>query len=157
MFCADAKTQVSYDYDNGKITTFLCSVQHSPDVEPGEFRHIIETIMVLATTEYGLNTAFEKLVNPTSRFVLGGPYADCGVTDRKLACDIYGGVAYIGDGAISGKDFTKVDRSDAYMARKIVRDIVLAGYATKCEVQIAYAIGVIEPVSACVGTFGTEY
>ena len=157
MFRADAKAQVSFDYDSGRIVTFLCSVQHSPDVEPGDFRHIIETIMVLAATEYGLNTDFEKLVNPTGRFVLGGPYADCGVTGRKLACDTYGGVSHIGGGAMSGKDPTKVDRSGAYMARKIARDIVLAGYAAKCEVQIAYAIGVAEPVSVNVDCFGTEH
>ena len=157
MFRADAKTQVSYDYDSGRITTFLCSVQHSPDVEPSDFRHIIEGIMVLAATENGLNTDFEKLVNPTGRFVIGGSFADCGVTGRKLVCDTYGGVGRIGGGAMSGKDPTKVDRSGAYMARKIARDIVRAGYADKCEVQIAYAIGVAEPVSVYVETFGTEY
>ena len=156
MFKADAKAQVSFDYDTGRITTFLCSVQHSPDVEPGEFRHIIETIMVLAAAKQGLNTDFEKLVNPTGRFVLGGPFADCGVTGRKLACDTYGGVGRIGGGAMSGKDPTKVDRSGAYMARKIARDIVRAGYADRCEVQIAYAIGVAEPVSVFVDCFGTE-
>lgn len=156
MFRADAKAQVSFDYDNGRITTFLCSVQHSPDVEPGDFRHIIEGIMVLAACENGLNTDFEKLVNPTGRFVVGGAYADCGVTGRKLACDTYGGVGHIGGGAMSGKDPSKVDRSGAYMARKIARDIVLAGYADKCEVQIAYAIGVAQPVSIHVDTFGTE-
>ena len=157
MFRADAKAQVSFDYDSGKITTFLCSVQHSPDVEVSDFRHVIESIMVLAACEYGLNTDFEKLVNPTGRFVIGGPYADCGVTGRKLACDTYGGIGHIGGGAMSGKDPSKVDRSGAYMARKIARDIVLAGYAEKCEVQIAYAIGVAEPVSVYVETFGTEY
>jgi S-adenosylmethionine synthetase len=157
MFRADAKAQVSFDYDSGKITTFLCSVQHSPDVEPSDFRHIIEGIMVLAATENGLNTDFEKLVNPTGRFVIGGPYADCGVTGRKLACDTYGGIGRIGGGAMSGKDPSKVDRSGAYMARKIARDIVRAGYAEKCEVQIAYAIGVAQPVSVYVETFGTEY
>ena len=157
MFRADAKAQVSFDYDSGKITTFLCSVQHSPDVEPGDFRHIIEGIMVLAATENGLNTDFEKLVNPTGRFVIGGPYADCGVTGRKLACDTYGGIGRIGGGAMSGKDPSKVDRSGAYMARKIARDIVRAGYAERCEVQIAYAIGVAQPVSVYVETFGTEY
>ena len=156
MFRADAKAQVSFDYDSGKITTFLCSVQHSPDVEVSDFRHVIESVMVLAACEYGLNTDFEKLVNPTGRFVIGGPYADCGVTGRKLACDTYGGVGHIGGGAMSGKDPSKVDRSGAYMARKIARDIVLAGYAEKCEVQIAYAIGVAEPVSIYVETFGTE-
>ena len=156
MLRADAKAQVSFDYDRGRITTFLCSVQHSPDVEPEDFRQIVETVMVLAAVEYGLNTDFRKLINPTGRFVLGGPYADCGVTGRKLACDTYGGVAHIGGGAMCGKDPTKVDRSGAYMARKIARDIVLAGYAEKCEVQIAYAIGMAEPVSVNVNCFGTE-
>lgn len=137
--------------------TFLCSVQHSPDVEVSDFCHVIESMMVLAACEYGLNTDFEKLVNPTGRFVIGGPFADCGVTGRKLACDTYGGIGHIGGGAMSGKDPSKVDRSGAYMARKIARDIVLAGYAEKCEVQIAYAIGVAEPVSVYVETFGTEY
>ena len=157
MFRADAKAQVSFDYDSGKITTFLCSVQHSPDVEVSDFRHIIESMMILAACEYGLNTDFEKLVNPTGRFVIGGPFADCGVTGRKLACDTYGGIGHIGGGAMSGKDPSKVDRSGAYMARKIARDIVLAGYADKCEVQIAYAIGVAEPVSVFIETFGTEH
>lgn len=157
MFRADAKAQVSYDYDSGRITTFLCSVQHSPDVEVSDFRHIIESMMVLAACEYGLDGDFTKLVNPTGRFVLGGPFADCGVTGRKLACDTYGGIGHIGGGAMSGKDPSKVDRSGAYMARKIARDIVLAGYAEKCEVQIAYAIGVAEPVSVYVETFGTEH
>lgn len=157
MFRADAKAQVSFDYDTGKITTFLCSVQHSPDVEPDDFRHLIKGMMVLAASEYGLNTDFEVLVNPTGRFVIGGSYADCGVTGRKLACDTYGGVGRIGGGALSGKDPSKVDRSGAYMARKIARDIVLAGYADQCEVQIAYAIGVAEPVSIFVDCFGTEF
>ena len=157
MFRADAKAQVSFDYDSGKITTFLCSVQHSPDVEPKDFRNIIESIMVLAASEYGLNTDFEVLVNPTGRFVIGGSFADCGVTGRKLACDTYGGVGHIGGGAMSGKDPSKVDRSGAYMARKIAVDIIRAGYADKAEVQIAYAIGVAEPVSVYVETFGTEH
>ncbi len=157
MFRADAKSQVSFDYDTGKITTFLCSVQHSPDVEPADFRHIIETMMVMAAAENGLNSDFEKLINPTGRFVIGGSFADCGVTGRKLACDTYGGVGHIGGGAMSGKDPSKVDRSGAYIARKIARDIVLAGYADKCEVQIAYAIGIANPVSVYVETFGTEH
>ena len=157
MFRADAKAQVSFDYDTGKITTFLCSVQHSPDVEPDDFRHLIKGMMVLAASEYGLNTDFEILVNPTGRFVVGGSFADCGVTGRKLACDTYGGVGRIGGGAMSGKDPSKVDRAGAYMARKIARDIVLAGYAEQCEVQIAYAIGVAEPVSVYVDCFGTQF
>lgn len=157
MLKADAKAQVSYDYDSGKITTFLCSVQHTPDVEVDDFRPIIEKLMVRTATAYGLNTDFEKLVNPTGRFVLGSSFADCGVTGRKLACDTYGGIGHIGGGAMSGKDPSKVDRSGAYAARKIARDIVSAGYADKAEVQIAYAIGIAEPVSVYVETFGTEH
>lgn len=99
MFRADAKAQVSFDYSSGRITTFLCSVQHSPDVEVSDFRHIIEGMMVLAACEYGLNGDFVKLVNPTGRFVVGGSFADCGVTGRKLACDTYGGIGRIGGGA----------------------------------------------------------
>ena len=157
MLKADAKAQVSFDYDSGKITTFLCSVQHVHGVEVEDFRDIIEKLMVRAASSYGLNTDFVKLVNPTGRFVLGSTIADCGVTGRKLACDTYGGIGHIGGGALSGKDPSKVDRSGAYMARKIARDIVGAGYADKAEVQIAYAIGVAEPVSVHVDTFGTEH
>ena len=133
MFRADAKAQVSYDYDTGRITTFLCSVQHSPDVEVSDFRHIIESMMVLAACEYGLDGDFTKLVNPTGRFVLGGSYADCGVTGRKLACDTYGGIGRMGGGALSGKDPTKVDRSAAYMARKIAKDIVRRATLTSAK------------------------
>ncbi len=157
MLKSDAKAQVSYDYDGGKITTFLCSVQHMPDVEVEDFRPIIEKLMVRTATAYGLNTDFEKQVNPTGRFVLGSSFADCGVTGRKLACDTYGGIGHIGGGAMSGKDPSKVDRSGAYAARKIARDIVSAGYADRAEVQIAYAIGIAEPVSVYVETFGTEH
>lgn len=157
MLKADAKAQVSYDYDSGKIVTFLCSVQHTPDVEVKDFRPIIEKLMVRTATAYGLNTDFEKLVNPTGRFVLGSSFADCGVTGRKLACDTYGGIGHIGGGAMSGKDPSKVDRSGAYAARKIARDIVSAGYADKAEVQIAYAIGVAKSVSVYVEPFGTEH
>ena len=128
MFRADAKAQVSFDYDSGKITTFLCSVQHSPDVEPGDFRHIIEGIMVLAATENGLNTDFEKLVNPTGRFVIGGPYADCGVTGESWPV-ILRRIGRIGGGATERKDPSKVDRSGAYMARKIAR--ILSGLAMR--------------------------
>ena len=157
MFKADAKAQVSFNYDTGRITTFLCSVQHSKDVEVSDFRQIIEEIMVLAAAEYALNTDFEKLVNPTGRFVIGGSFADCGVTGRKLACDTYGGIGRIGGGAMSGKDPSKVDRSGAYMARKIARDIVLSGYADRCEIQIAYAIGMVQPVSVNIDCLGTEH
>ena len=157
VFKADAKAQVSFDYDTGKITVFLCSVQHDPDVEVADFRPVVESLMILAASQYGLNTDFQKLVNPTGRFVIGGSFADCGVTGRKLACDTYGGVGHIGGGAMSGKDPSKVDRSGAYIARKIARDIVLAGYADKAEVQVAYAIGLPDPVSVYVETFDTEH
>lgn len=155
MLMADAKAQVSYDYDSGRITTFLCSVQHKEEASLEEIRSIIEPLMILTAAEYGLNTDFEKLINPTGRFVIGGSRADCGVTGRKLACDTYGGIGRMGGGALSGKDPSKVDRSAAYMARKIARDIVTAGYADRCEVQIGYAIGKAEPVSVAVDTFGT--
>lgn len=155
MLRPDAKAQVSYDYESGKITTFLCSVQHTADSEVEDFRGIIESLMVLTAAEYGLNSDFEKLINPTGKFVVGGSNADTGVTGRKLACDTYGGVGRIGGGALSGKDPSKVDRSAAYMARKIAVDLVTGGYCDKCEVQIAYAIGKAEPVSVSVDTFGT--
>ena len=152
---ADAKAQVSYDYESGQITTFLCSVQHTPEASLETVRALVEPIMVLTAVEYGLNTDFEKLINPTGRFVLGGSKADCGVTGRKLACDTYGGIGRIGGGALSGKDPTKVDRSGAYMARRIAKDIVRGGYADKCEVQLGYAIGKANPISVVVDTFGT--
>ena len=155
-FKADAKAQVSFDYDTGRITTFLCSVQHSVESDVATFRPILVSLMAQAASECGLNVDFEKLVNPTGRFVIGGSFADCGVTGRKLACDTYGGIGRIGGGAMSGKDPSKVDRSGAYMARKIARDIVLSGYADRCEIQIAYAIGVVEPVSVNIDCFGTE-
>ena len=156
MLLPDAKAQVSYDYETGRITTFLCSVQHTPCSDVDDFRYIIESLMVLTAAEYGLNDDFVKLINPTGKFVTGGSFADCGVTGRKLACDTYGGVGRIGGGALPGKDPTKVDRSGAYMARKIARDLVDAGYCDRCEVQIAYAIGMAEPVAVEIDTFGTE-
>lgn len=99
MLLPDAKSQVSYDYESGRITTFLCFVQHTPCSEVEDFRAIIESLMVLTAAEYGLNDDFEKLINPTGKFVIGGSFADCGVTGRKLACDTYGGVGRIGGGA----------------------------------------------------------
>lgn len=151
----DAKAQVSYDYNSKCITTFLCSVQHTADADLKALRRIIEPLMVLTAAEYGLNFDFEKLINPTGRFVIGGSKADCGVTGRKLACDTYGGIGRIGGGALSGKDPSKADRSAAYMARKIAVDLVKAGYCDKCEVQLAYAIGKADPVSVVVDIQGT--
>ena len=155
MLLPDAKAQVSYDYETGRVTTFLCSVQHTADSALEDFRSIIESLMELTAAEYGLNSDFEKLISPTGKFVVGGSNADTGVTGRKLACDTYGGVGRIGGGALSGKDPSKVDRSAAYMARKIAVDLVSGGYCDRCEVQIAYAIGKAEPVSVSVDTFGT--
>ena len=156
MLKADAKAQVSFDYETGRIKTFLCSTQTAPGAPLSKVKKLVTGLMHKVALEYGLNTDFEILVNPTGKFEIGGPFADSGVTGRKLACDTYGGVGHIGGGAMSGKDPTKVDRSGAYAARKVARDIVAAGYADKCEVQIAYAIGVAEPVSIHVDCFGTE-
>ena len=153
----DAKAQVSFDYASWKITTFLCSVQHDENASKKEIWNTVVGCMFEVAARYGLNADFEKLVNPTGRFVIGGPFADCGVTGRKLACDSYGSVGRLGGGALSGKDPSKVDRSGAYMARKIARDIVRAGYADRAEVQIAYAIGMAKPVSVHVETFGTAW
>lgn len=155
MLLPDAKAQVSYDYGTGRITMFLCSVQHTADSDASDFRPVVEHLMKLAALYYDLNTDFEVLINPTGKFTVGGSFADCGVTGRKLACDTYGGVGRIGGGALSGKDPSKVDRSAAYMARKIAIDLVTGGYCDKCEVQIAYAIGKAEPVSVSLETFGT--
>lgn len=155
LLCADAKAQVSFDYDSGKIKTFLCSTQTKPGASLAAVKKIVGNLMKEVALEYTLNTDFQILVNPTGKFEIGGPFADSGVTGRKLACDTYGGVGHIGGGAMSGKDPTKVDRSGAYITHKIARDIVTAGYADKCEVQIAYVIGVAEPVSIHVETFGT--
>ena len=157
LLCADAKAQVSFDYDSGKIKTFLCSTQTAPGTKMTDVKKLVSKLMKEVALEYALNTDFQILINPTGKFEIGGPFADSGVTGRKLACDTYGGVGHIGGGAMSGKDPTKVDRSGAYITRKIARDIVTSGYADKCEVQIAYAIGVAEPVSIHVETFGTEH
>ena len=153
---ADAKAQVTFDYDRWRIATFLCSVQTAPGADHKEVEELVGKLMKEVASESALNRDFKILVNPTGKFEKGGPFADCGVTGRKLACDTYGGVGHIGGGAMSGKDPTKVDRSGAYMARKIARDIVLAGFAERCEVQVAYAIGVAEPVSIHADCFGTE-
>ncbi len=155
MLLPDAKAQVTYNYDEGRIAVFLCSVQHTPDSKVEDFRPIIESLMNLTATEYGLDTDFLKPINPTGKFVVGGSHADTGVTGRKLACDTYGGVGRIGGGALSGKDPSKVDRSGAYMARKIACDLVTAGYCSRCEIGLSYAIGIEQPVSVSVETFGT--
>ena len=151
----DAKAQVTYDYTRRRIDTFLMSVQHKEDVEQQDVFHLCRHIMDNVADAYRLNKDFRALVNPTGRFVTGGSFADTGVTGRKIMCDTYGGAAHHGGGAFSGKDPTKVDRSGAYMARKIAKDILRYGFARRCEVQLAYAIGVEEPVSVNVNTFHT--
>lgn len=161
----DGKTQVSVEYSaDGKplgISTIVISTQHTPDVSLSEIReylidYVLEPVME-KYAEMGLNTGgFKLLVNPTGRFVKGGPAADTGLTGRKIIADTYGGYARHGGGAFSGKDPTKVDRSAAYMARYIAKNIVAAGLAKRCEVQLAYAIGVANPVSVRVDTFETS-
>ena len=153
----DAKAQVSYDYKENRIDTFLISSQHSESVSLSQVREIIQKIMVETAAEMNLNTDFRILVNPTGRFVLGSSFADSGLTGRKIIADTYGGAAHHGGGAFSGKDPSKVDRSAAYMARKIAKDLVSAGKTDRCEVQLAYAIGVAEPVSVYLDCFGTEH
>ena len=149
----DAKAQVTFDYRRHRIDTFLISTQHKEEVDIQVVQRICRSIMQKIADTYGLNTDYRALVNPTGRFVTGGSFADSGVTGRKIIADTYGGAAHHGGGAFSGKDPTKVDRSGAYMARRIAKGILRAGLARRCEVQLAYAIGVDEPVSINVNTF----
>jgi len=155
----DAKSQVTVKYVDGKpaeIDTVVLSTQHHPDVEHKQIEQaVIEEIIkpVLAGQTLGKNIKY--LVNPTGRFVVGGPQGDCGLTGRKIIVDTYGGAAPHGGGAFSGKDPSKVDRSAAYAARYVAKNIVAAGLASKCQVQVSYAIGVAQPTSVMVTTFGT--
>lgn len=155
----DAKSQVSVRYEDGKpvsIDTVVLSTQHSEDVDHATLSEaVIEEIIrpVLPADMITAKTRF--LVNPTGRFVIGGPHGDCGLTGRKIIVDTYGGSAHHGGGAFSGKDPSKVDRSAAYAMRYVAKNVVAAGLADRCEVQVAYAIGVAEPVSLMVNTSGT--
>ncbi len=155
----DAKSQVTVRYENGKpifVDTVVLSTQHDEGVEHKDLEEaVIEEIIkpVLPANMISDQTRF--LVNPTGRFVIGGPVGDCGLTGRKIIVDTYGGSAHHGGGAFSGKDPSKVDRSAAYATRYVAKNIVAAGLAEKCEVQVAYAIGVAKPVSVMVDTFGT--
>ena len=155
----DGKTQVTVEYDDGKITridTIVVSTQHSEDVTLEQLRADIRAHVIAPVVPAELIDEYTKYyINPTGRFVIGGPMGDSGLTGRKIIVDTYGGHSAHGGGAFSGKDPTKVDRSGAYMARYIAKNIVAAGLATECEVQLAYAIGVAQPVSVCVDTFGT--
>ena len=157
---ADGKSQVTVEYDeNGKpesVTAVVVSSQHSADVELSKIREDITELVIKPIIPAELMTEDTKIyVNPTGRFVTGGPQGDSGLTGRKIIVDTYGGYSRHGGGAFSGKDPTKVDRSAAYAARYVAKNIVAAGLASKCEVQLAYAIGVAKPVSVMVDTFGT--
>ncbi len=155
----DGKTQVTVEYEDGRpvrVDTVVVSTQHDPDVGIDQLRDDIRTKVVEAVVPDELVSSDLKLhVNPTGRFVKGGPHADCGLTGRKIIVDTYGGVGSHGGGAFSGKDPTKVDRSGSYAARHAAKNLVAAGLATRCEIQIAYAIGVADPVSIMVDSMGT--
>ena len=155
----DAKSQLSVIYENGRpvaIDTVVLSTQHGPETEYRELEQaVIEEIIKPVLPEAMINDKTRYLVNPTGRFVIGGPAGDCGLTGRKIIVDTYGGMARHGGGAFSGKDPSKVDRSAAYAARYVAKNIVAAGLAARCEIQISYAIGVAEPTSFDLETFGT--
>ncbi|WP_341321235.1 methionine adenosyltransferase [Solibacillus sp. FSL H8-0523] len=155
----DMKSQVTIDYTSvtPKVDTVLMSIQHDDDFEEEAFKsYVAEHIIKQTAREFAMNDDFRILINPTGRFVVGGPHGDAGLTGRKIIVDTYGGAARHGGGAFSGKDCTKVDRSAAYAARYVAKNIVAAGLADKCEIQLSYAIGVSEPISIAVETFGTE-
>ncbi len=156
----DAKSQVTVRYENFKpvaIDAVVLSTQHGPDVEHKELTEAImdEVISPVLGSTGLLHADTEYHINPTGRFVIGGPVGDCGVTGRKIIVDTYGGFGHHGGGAFSGKDPTKVDRSACYMMRYVAKNVVAAGLADRCEVQVAYAIGVAHPLSVMVNTFGT--
>ena len=156
----DGKVQVTVEYDNGKplrVDTVVLSTQHINDKNIDELRkEIKEKIIFKVIPENLIDENTKYYINPTGRFVIGGPLGDSGLTGRKIIVDTYGGYARHGGGAFSGKDPTKVDRSASYMARFLAKNIVANGYAKKCEIQLSYAIGVARPVSIFVDTFGTE-
>ena len=155
----DSKSQVSIQYIDDKptrIDTVVISTQHSPDVLYEDLKAaVIEEVIKPILPQTLLDKDTRYLINPTGRFVVGGPMGDCGLTGRKIIVDTYGGQGSHGGGAFSGKDPSKVDRSASYMARYVAKNLVAAGLASKCEVQLAYAIGVAEPVSVMINTFGT--
>lgn len=155
----DGKTQVTVEYIDGKpvrIDTIVISTQHAPDITQKAIREdMIEHVIKAVLPAQFIDENTKYLINPTGRFVIGGPQGDAGLTGRKIIVDTYGGMARHGGGAFSGKDPTKVDRSAAYAARYVAKNIVAAGLADKCEIQLAYAIGVAHPVSILVDTFGT--
>src|SRR6201994_3262253 len=156
----DAKTQVSVEYEGHtpiRVTAVVISTQHSPDVKHKEIREtLIERVVRKIVPAELIDAETRYLINPTGRFVIGGPEGDSGLTGRKIIVDSYGGMGRHGGGAFSGKDPSKVDRSAAYMGRYVAKNIVAAGLADRCEIQFAYAIGYPDPVSICVNTFGTS-
>ena len=155
----DAKSQVTLRYENGKpvaVDAVVLSTQHSPDIKLADLREaVMEEIVRPVLPSEWLHGDTQYHINPTGNFVIGGPMGDCGLTGRKIIVDTYGGMARHGGGAFSGKDPSKVDRSAAYAGRYVAKNIVAAGLADKCEIQISYAIGVAEPTSISVNTFGT--
>jgi S-adenosylmethionine synthetase len=155
----DGKSQVTVEYEDGKpvrIDTIVISTQHKPEATLEQIRKdVIEKVIFPVVPKEMLDENTKYFINPTGRFVVGGPQGDAGLTGRKIIVDTYGGMARHGGGAFSGKDCTKVDRSAAYAARYVAKNLVAAGVADKCEIQLAYAIGVAKPVSISVDTFGT--
>jgi S-adenosylmethionine synthetase len=154
----DGKSQVSVVYEDGmpkRIDTVVVSTQHSPDISMSQLREEVINKVIKPVCDSWIDSQTKFIVNPTGRFVIGGPPGDTGLTGRKIIADTYGGMGRHGGGAFSGKDPSKVDRSACYMARYIAKNIVAAGLADKCEVQVAYAIGVAEPISIMIETFGT--
>jgi S-adenosylmethionine synthetase len=156
----DAKSQITFHYVDGKpvgIRTVVLSTQHAPEIDQDDLvSAVIENIIKPTLPEEWITKDTQFLVNPTGRFVIGGPLGDCGLTGRKIIVDTYGGMARHGGGCFSGKDPSKVDRSAAYACRYVAKNIVAAGIADRCEIQISYAIGVAEPTSIHVDTFGTS-
>lgn len=156
----DAKSQVTFQYDQGKIVgidAVVLSTQHSDTISTPDLREaVMEEIIKPVLPSEWLNKETSFFINPTGRFVIGGPMGDCGLTGRKIIVDTYGGAARHGGGAFSGKDPSKVDRSAAYAARYVAKNIVAAGFADRCEIQLSYAIGIADPTSIMVETFGTE-
>ncbi|MBE5822285.1 MAG: methionine adenosyltransferase [Clostridiales bacterium] len=156
----DGKTQVTVEYENDKpkrIETILISTQHLDNISINKIRYdIIEKVILTTIPKNMIDEKTNIYINPTGRFVIGGPLGDTGLTGRKIIVDTYGGYARHGGGAFSGKDASKVDRSATYMLRHIAKNLVANGYAKKCELQVAYAIGMEEPLSICIDTFGTS-
>ena len=155
----DAKSQVTFAYDNGKpvgIDAVVLSTQHSPDISQADLQEaVMEHIIKPVLPAEWLTPKTKIHINPTGQFIIGGPVGDAGLTGRKIIVDTYGGMARHGGGAFSGKDPSKVDRSAAYAGRYVAKNIVAAGLADRCEIQVSYAIGVAEPTSISVETFGT--